>query len=110
MLDEGPSDRALGEATGNALRMQVSAKRRGCRATPARQRQNTPHGTARRPACETRNLVGVVSPAITQLPFLSCAQALSRPEGPAELGGGAQRLVRRRAQRQAVSRDGRQFG
>jgi hypothetical protein len=31
------------------------------------------------------------SPAITQLQFLSCAQAPSRPEGPAGRGGGAKR-------------------
>lgn len=78
---ERASGRALGAPTANALRMHVSAKRRGCRATPARQEQNTPRGTARQPACETmrdEQSGGVVNghhvsaptgpPALTRLP------------------------------------------
>ena len=56
---KGAPDRALGAPTGNAVRTHLSAKRRDVVATPARQRQNTPHGTARQLGCEDKQASGL---------------------------------------------------
>jgi hypothetical protein len=115
---ERASGRALGAPTANALRMHLSAKRRGVvrhrrdetrirRAKPLVNRVREP----RAKRCGRRAIRRRGQRPSRKSLLVRCAEAPSRPEGPRDTGRSeAQRLVRRRAQRHAVTRDGQQVG
>jgi hypothetical protein len=114
---EGASDRALGAPRGRAPHApECEAEGVSCdtgETRPeyaARNRSSTaresPCARARR--CGRRTIRRRGQRPSRKSLLVRCAQAPSRPEGPRDAGRSeAQRLVRRRAQRHAVTRDGR---